>query len=223
MTDQLNHKGFSIGANGEVTAKSLALDSASPGVAGRTAAALSVTRRDLVDVTWSGAQATAASTTAIRSAVTDNGAQQVITSGITQPTCARVLSVTYGGTAGDIKGGHQVTIAGKDYWGAAISEVFPAATADTAGTVYGTKAFAEVTSITIPAHDGTGATTAIGVSEKLGLPYKLSYNSVVKTLLNGTPEATAATVTTSTSAVSLNTIDLNSSLNGTPVLALVAV
>lgn len=165
----------------------------------------------------SAAQAATASTTAVHAAVTDNEAQQVITTGITNPPYARNLTATAGGTAGDIKA-IQVIVAGTNIAGEAITETLPAFTVDTAGTVVGSKAFKTVTSITIPAHDGTGATTAIGFGDKLGLPDKLDTNTVLLASLGGTKEGTAPTVATSTTALESNTVDLNSALNGTAVL-----
>jgi len=164
----------------------------------------------------SAANATAADTDGIHTAVTDTGAQQVISTGITQPSVPRNITATAGGTAADIKA-VQVIIAGTNYADEAITETLPAFTADTAGTVTGSKAFKTVTSITIPAHDGTGATTAIGFGEKLGLPFKLAHNTVDKAYLNNVLEGTAPTVATSTTAFESNTVDLNSALNGTVV------
>lgn len=162
------------------------------------------------------ASATVASTTGIHAAVTDNGAQQVVTTGITQPSVPRNITATAGGTAGDIKA-IQVIVAGTNYADEAITETLPAFTVNTAGTVTGSKAFKTVTSITIPAHDDVGATTAIGFGEKLGLPDKLPTNTVLLASLGGTKEGTAPTVTTSTTALESNTVDLNSALNSSEV------
>ncbi len=162
------------------------------------------------------AAATVASTTGIKAAVTDNGSQQVITTGITQPSTPRNITATAGGTAADIKA-IQVIIAGTNYNGEAITETLPAFTVDTAGTVTGNKAFKTITSITIPAHDGTGATTAIGFGEKLGLPCKLSNNTVLMAALGNTREGTAPTVAVSSTALESNTVDLNSALNSSLV------
>lgn len=153
-----------------------------------------------------------ASTTAVHAAVTDNGAQQVVTTAITNPDGARNITATAGGTATDIKA-IKVTIEGTNAAGATISEELPAFTVDTAGTKEGAKAFKTVTKITIPAHDGLGATTAIGFGEKLGLGVKLSRNSVLAAFLGGTKEGTAPTVAVSSTAVESNTIDLNSELD----------
>lgn len=55
---------------------------------------------------------------------------------------------------------------------------------------------------------------SIGWNDKLGLPYMLTHNTVLKSYLNDALEGTAATVTTSTTAIESNTIDLNSALDG---------
>lgn len=156
-------------------------------------------------------------TTAVHAAVTDNGSPQTITTGITNPTVPRNITATAGGTAGDIKA-IQVVVTGTDASGAVITETLPAFTVDTAGTVVGSKAFATVTSIQIPAHDGTGATTAIGTGSKLGLGWALGRNTVLAAFLGGVKEGTAPTVATSTSAVPSNTVSLNSALNGSEVI-----
>lgn len=159
----------------------------------------------------------AASTTAVRAAVTDNGAEQTITDGITNPDVPRCVTATAGGTTADIAA-VQVVVNGTDASGATITETLPAFTVNTAGTVVGNKAFATVTSIVIPAHDGTGATTAVGRGDKLGLGAHLARNTVIAAYLNGAKEGTAPTVAVSASSLSDNTVDLNSALNGNPVV-----
>jgi len=165
---------------------------------------------------WSAAEAATASTTAVHAAVTDTGAAVEVTTGITNPPCPRNITATAGGTAGDIKA-IQVIIEGTDFNDETITETLPVFTVDTCGSVVGSKAFKTVTKITIPAHDGTGATTAIGYGDKLGLPYLLTHNTLLMTFLNNVLEGTAATITSSATLISSNTIDLNSALNGTVV------
>lgn len=162
------------------------------------------------------ASATVASTTGIHAAVTDNGGDQTVTTGITQPSVPRNITATAGGTSADVKA-IQVVVTGTNYADEVISETLPAFTVNTTGTVVGSKAFKTVTSILIPAHDGTGATTAIGFGEKLGLPDKLPTNTVLLASLGGTKEDTAPTVATSTTALESNTVDLNSALNSSEV------
>lgn len=160
--------------------------------------------------------ATVASTTGIHAAVTSTAETIEVTTAITNPSVARNITATAGGTAGDIKA-IQVIIEGTNINDEVITETLPAFTVNTAGSVVGNKAFKTVTKITIPAHDGTGATTAIGFGEKLGLPDRLTNNTVSQTFLGGVLESTAATVTTSATAVESNTIDLNSTLNSSLV------
>lgn len=72
------------------------------------------------------------------------------------------VTATFGGTAADIKA-VQVIITGTDSAGAPLTESLPAATVNVAGSVTSVNAFKTITQIEIPAHDGTGATTSIGV------------------------------------------------------------
>lgn len=159
----------------------------------------------------------AASNTSVHAAVTDNGSEQTISSAITDPDVPRCITATAGGTAADIKA-IQVTINGTDANGATITEDLPAFTENNAGTVTGSKAFATVTSIVIPAHDDTGATTSIGTGDKLGLGAHLARNTVIAAYLDGTKEGTAPTVAVSASDLSSNTVDLNSATNGDEVI-----
>lgn len=135
-----------------------------------------------------------------------------VTTEITDPSVPRNITATAGGTSGDI-GAIQVIITGTNYQDEEITETLPVFTVNTPGTVAGSKAFKTVTSIEIPAHDGTGATTAIGFGEKLGLPFKLAHNTVLAAFLDNTLEGTAPTVAVSSSALESNTVDLNSALD----------
>lgn len=163
-----------------------------------------------------GTGATAADTNGILAAVADDGTQQEITTNITNPSTPKNITATAGGTATDI-GAIQVIVEGTNFADEVITETLPAFTVDTAGTVSGSKAFKTITKVTIPAHDGTGATTEIGFGEVLGLPYKLEHNTVLKSYLNNTLEGTNPTVTTSETNIEDNTLKLNSSLDGTAV------
>lgn len=156
-------------------------------------------------------------TTAVKTAVTDNGSQQVITSGITNPDVPRCLTATAGGTSGDVKA-ISVVVVGTNIHDQVITETLPAFTVNTTGTVTGVKAFKTVTSITIPAHDGTGATTAIGTSAKLGLDAALSRDTVVRATFNGVREATHPTVVFDSDEVEKNVVTLNSTLDGSAVI-----
>lgn len=156
-------------------------------------------------------------TTAVHAAVTDNGALQLVTTGITQPPTPRNLTATSAGTAGDIKA-IQVTVTGTDEGDVVISETLPVFTENNATTVVGSKVFKTVTSISIPAHDGTGATTALGLGAKLGIGEALSRDTVVAAFLGGVRETTRPTVAFNSAAISGNMVTLNSALDGSAVI-----
>jgi len=142
-------------------------------------------------------------------------AANVLTSGITSPAMCRNVTATAGGTAGDIKA-VQVIVEGTNAAGKAISETLPVFTENTAGTVVGNKAFKTVTKITIPAHDGTGATTSVGTGAKLGLYHTLAHDTVLKAAHNNVAEAVSV-LATSASAVEANTAIMTSALDGAAV------
>lgn len=160
----------------------------------------------------------APSATGVLAAVTDDGTEQTITSGFTNPDVPRSVTATSGGTAADI-GAIQVVVTGTNAAGETISETLPVFTANSATTVEGSKAFATVTQVVIPAHDGTAATTSIGTGSKLGLAHKLQSNSVFPgmTEFNGSLEGTDPTVTTDEANLEGNTADLNSTLDGSEI------
>lgn len=161
--------------------------------------------------------AVTANATGVHTAITCSATlTTTITTNITNPSIPKNLTATAGGTATDIKA-VQVTITGANYNDEIITEILPVFTVDTAGIVTGSKAFKTITSISIPAMDGAGAKVSVGFGEKLGLPYKLSHNTVIVAFLGNVKEATAPTVTTSATALESNTIDLNSALNGSVV------
>ncbi len=153
----------------------------------------------------------------VHAAVTDNGTEQTITTGITDPPTVRNVTATSGGTAGDI-GAIQVTVNGTNKDGKVIAEVLPIFTVDTATTVVGSKAFATVTSIVIPAHDGLGATTSVGLGAKLGTGVLLVRDTVEAVHFGGVRETTRPTVALSGTVLESNTVILNSALDGSAVL-----
>ncbi|MFG3137700.1 hypothetical protein [Streptomyces sp. NPDC048211] len=150
--------------------------------------------------------------TAVHAAVTDTGVDQVVTTGLTNPDVPRNITATAGGTAADVKA-VQVVITGTNTHGDVITETLPAFTVNTTGTVTGSKAFATVTSVTIPAHDGTGATTAIGTGSKLGLPVKFSRKTFVNLFVADAVDTIAAS-TVSATAVESNTFTTTTALDG---------
>ena len=166
----------------------------------------------IANLTWTALQAAAGSAAGVHAAVTSTGSPLVVTTVITNPPCARNITATAGGTAGDIKP-IQVTIKGTNKNGDAITEVLPVFTENTAGSVVGAKAFCTITEIDIPTHDGNGATTSIGFGELIGLPYKLDKKRVLVTLNDGVVD-TAPALTIDSTYLELNTVDFNGSLDG---------
>lgn len=155
----------------------------------------------------------AAAVAAILAAVTDNGSDRDITSGFTQPAVPRAVSATAGGTAADVKA-IQVTVYGTNIDDQVISETLPAFTVNTTGSVSGSKAFKTITRVVIPAHDGTGATTSIGILDKLGLDRCLNRgNTVMFMTADGVYETTRPTVAASATAIESNTVDPNTALD----------
>lgn len=103
---------------------------------------------------------------AILAAVTDDTNYRVFWKGahIWSATggVATRITATFGGVAADIKA-ITLTVVGTDSADAPLTEVLPPATVNTAGTVTSVGAFKTIDKITIPAHDGTGATTSVGI------------------------------------------------------------
>jgi hypothetical protein len=154
------------------------------------------------------AKATAEGNAAIHAAITlADGATTVVTTAITQPTVPRCLLVK--GNAAGVAG--NVVIEGTNYKDEAITETIVAADAT---VVRGAKAFKTVTKITAPARTAPGDTISIGATEILGLPYLLTHNTVLKTYVDNTLEATPPTVTVSATAIESNTFDTNTALSG---------
>ena len=127
------------------------------------------------------AKAIAAAADYVLAATELTAQEQEITEGITQPPTPRVLSVTGNKTTavGD------VVIEGTDVAGVELEETITLTGSPL--TVAGTKAFATVTNVTLPAVAETdGETISVGLSAAFGLPYKLPYDSVLKIYNNAT-------------------------------------
>ncbi len=151
----------------------------------------------------------------LNDSATSNTAATVVTVFIDQPDFARQISITPGGTTADVAAGN-ITVEGKDAGGNVISEDVAIA-ADAATAVFTTKAFKEITKITFPQQDGAAATYDVGVTDKLGVPYALSHNTILSTFFNNVAEGTAPTLTTNAADATKNLVDLNSPLDGSKV------
>jgi uncharacterized protein (DUF433 family) len=154
------------------------------------------------------ASAVAASATGVHAAIALAAEVQAVTTAITNPAVPRNISVK--GNAAGVIG--DVVITGTNYAGEAITETIAL---NGATAVEGAKAFKTVTKIDLPVevHAGTD-TVSVGWGDKLGLPYKLSHNTVLAAYHDNAKEGTAPTVAVSATAIESNTIDLNTALNG---------
>ncbi|GIP17770.1 hypothetical protein J40TS1_34120 [Paenibacillus montaniterrae] len=164
-----------------------------------------------VRISITGEKATAQNLNGVLAATALKKEAQVISEGITSPAAPRSLRVT--GNAPEIKG--DVIIHGTNYNDDAISETI---TLNGNTAVESAKAFKKVMKIELPAEVNENTdTVSIGWGNKLGLPYKLRHNTVLKAYRNDVLEGTAPTVTTNTTALEHNTITLSSALNGTNI------
>jgi hypothetical protein len=177
---------------------------------------VSIDRGFVAHIVIAAVDAVLGSVAAVIAAVTSTAVDQVITTGLINPAVPRNVTATAGGTPTDIKA-IQVTVTGTNFADEVITEILPAFTLDTAGTVTGNKAFKTITSVTIPAHDGLGATTSIGLGAKLGLPFKLEHNTVLYSFKDDALQGTAPTVATSLTALESNTFTLANALNAKKV------
>lgn len=85
--------------------------------------------------------------------------------------------------------------------------------------VAGNKAFASVTKVTLPHYDTADTERVrVGLGSKLGLPVKLSRDTILNAYLGGVREATRPTVAVSSSALESNTVTLSSALTGAAVI-----
>lgn len=123
-------------------------------------------------------------------------------------------NVTVKGNASGNAG--NVVIQGTNCHGEAISETIAL---NGASEVAGSKIFATVTSVDLPAetHSGTD-TVSIGRGALLGLNMKLTRDTVLNAYLANVRESTRPTVAVSASAFESNSVSLNSTLNGTAVI-----
>jgi hypothetical protein len=160
----------------------------------------------------------AAATTRVLSANAGptSAAAKVVTSFAAQPDVPRNLTITPGGTTGDVES-CVITVAGTNIFAKAISETFTFS-ADASSAVVGNKAFATVTSVSWPANcesGGFAATWSVGVGEKIGLKRCMAdAGSFIQSSLGGAHEATLATVAADASNVEGNTADFNGTMNG---------
>jgi hypothetical protein len=127
----------------------------------------------------------------------------------------RNLTVTTAGaTASDAPA--TVTFTGIDVDGNALTETFNVS--QSAATASGSKCFAAVTQIDLPAADGTGATLAFGTGTAIGFPVKTETRcggaAVTSELVDGARPATAGTYTKAATALPYGSYTPNTAADG---------
>lgn len=135
----------------------------------------------------------------------------VITTGITQPDFARLISITGGGADHDATG--NVVITGKNIRDQIITDTI-ALNSNT--TVAGVKAFKTITSIDATGVTGLDATAnfVVGITDALGLARVLQEDSLILGTAGGVFEATRPTIVHDTD-IAKNTITFNTDFDGT--------
>lgn len=144
-----------------------------------------------------------------------SAAAATITSFAAQPDFPRNITITPGGTTGDVES-CVITVSGTNYLNHAISETFTfSANATTVQT--GAKAFKAVSSVAFPANcesGAFGATWYIGVGVKLGVK-RCMYDAagMLHGAVDGVKEATAPTMVADVDEVEKNTASFNTAPN----------
>ena len=178
---------------------------------------IAVNEAKTAQISWTGAQAVAAAAAGVLAATAGVTAEagKLVTTDITNPPCARNLTLAIAGTGAHVKAGNLV-VTGTNLRDEVISETFTLVNETTTAQT-GNKAFKTVTSVFIPQQTGTGATFAIGFGVKLGLPFELDKKTCILALHNGAIETTAPTMAIDDDEVEKNTITLNTALDGEEV------
>jgi hypothetical protein len=164
-----------------------------------------VDRGFIAHLAWSAAQNCAADTDGIIKGIECSTKATVVESGFTAPPCARNLTATVAATTAAEILAVKVKITGLNMRGEEITEELPAFTVGTAGSVTGSKAFASVTKVEIPAMGGDTVTVDIGYGVKLGVPFKLPHDTTIKAYNNGTTAESGGTWAVSAAAYEDNT------------------
>lgn len=157
------------------------------------------------------ADAVAQSITGILPATLLTANPQAITEGITSPAVPRNIKIK--SNAVGVTG--NVVVRGTNYTDEVITE-----TLALNGTteVHGDKAFKTITQVDLPIETNVGTdTVSVGFANKLGLPYKLTLDTVLCVYRDGSRETIAPTVAVSATNVEYNTVLLDSALNGTKI------
>lgn len=158
-----------------------------------------------------------ATVAAVHAAITGSASvTTVVTTGFTNPDVPRNLAITPAGTTADVAA-MSITVTGTNVEGKVITEDFAFAANASTATV-GNKAFKTVTSVSIPAQDGAGATFSIDTGSKLGIGMRNIASMPIKVLTRSAAGVEAledaAASAFSTSAVESNTVTTTTAMDG---------
>ncbi|MEI8166820.1 MAG: hypothetical protein WCG26_10590 [Chloroflexales bacterium] len=153
-----------------------------------------------------------ANTTILAATVLADTIPTVILTNLTQPDVPRILTVK--GNAASVAG--TVTIEGTDTNGIPLSEVL---TLNGSALVLGTKAFARVRRVTLPARAAGGNSVSVGTGNALGLWHALAADVRLVTTFDGT--ADLGTLACDPSEVSKNLFTPAGTLDGAKKLRLI--
>jgi len=134
-----------------------------------------------------------------------------------QPDIPRNITLAIAATTATDIAASAIVITGTNVEGKTITESLTP-TADTPGTLTGSKAFKTVTSVAVPQQDGASVTVAIGYGAKLGIGLRSLSTSAIKVLTNnaGTEALENASASAlSSSAVESNTVTPTTTPDGT--------
>lgn len=139
-----------------------------------------------------------------------------VTSFSAQPDVVRNVSLTPGGSTGDVAA-CDVVVTGTNFHNDAITETL-SFTANQSTATVGSKAFKSISNVAFPASCEDAPFTAtwnMGFGEKLGLKRCLDVagHSVFSTV-DGAYESTRATITAANTTLERNTADFNGTMNG---------
>jgi hypothetical protein len=148
----------------------------------------------------------AASTATVHAPAACTGVLQTVNTSITNPDVPRNLTVT--DTLADSTTG-SVTVTGVLADGTSGNETI--AITDN-GTATGSKAFATITSYTVPASCAAGSTVSVGTGDKLGLSNALHGQNGVYKVRRNTADISIPSVDTTNSTVNMATITVNDSI-----------
>lgn len=165
--------------------------------------------------TWAATETVSKSATGCHASITALATAQTITTGITQPTTTRNVTITCAKGGGSNMSG-DVVITGTNIWGQVITDTL-AEGAD--GLVAGTKAFKTVTSILVPVRVQSGDAITVGYGDTLGVDCFLPNTSCcIKQTKDGVAD-TLPTVTVDADEIEKNTILCATALNAQVMIA----